>query len=279
MSSPNGADVQEQTAAHDPDTPAPTRSHVYSIGRIEPRFPSLGIEKELAQATGRAVTAGLSDRQAVHAVLAEPANRYLVRKLCWVLTVEGQDTYLLVPRDATDLDLLIDAVRPSPTTDDLDVVIGVLGPLASPEMCNGLVVPLVGISQIYSFAAADLLSAIPRPESIPADQFDAAASELFSRVQQLADNAGAIDEHRALNYLVVRYPTLYAHVAERFAADSALTSVDVMTSRLSGIRTLVNVVFTFTDRSSGVIDKSSVRVDVTEEFPFLVSPLQPYYQR
>ncbi|MCU1345256.1 MAG: PatG Domain, partial [Acidimicrobiia bacterium] len=27
---------------------------VYAIGRIEPRFPSLGVEKEFAQATGRA---------------------------------------------------------------------------------------------------------------------------------------------------------------------------------------------------------------------------------
>jgi hypothetical protein len=69
------------------------------MGTVEPRFPSLGVEKEFAQATGRAATAGLTDRAALKAVLSERQNRYLVRELCWVLTVEGLETYLLRPRD------------------------------------------------------------------------------------------------------------------------------------------------------------------------------------
>src|ERR671912_247016 len=72
---------------------------IYAVGRIEPRFPSLAAEKELAQATGRTETAGLSDRQALQAVLAERRKRYLVRSLCWGLTIEGLDTYILTPRD------------------------------------------------------------------------------------------------------------------------------------------------------------------------------------
>src|SRR5262245_28529364 len=60
-----------------------THSYVYAIGRVEPRFPRLEVEKEFAQATGRADTAGLTDRQALHAVLSERQNRYLVRQLCW----------------------------------------------------------------------------------------------------------------------------------------------------------------------------------------------------
>jgi hypothetical protein len=53
-----------------PVLPAPvqgsaTTSYVYAIGRIEPRFPLLSVEKEFAQVTGRAETAGLTDRQAV----------------------------------------------------------------------------------------------------------------------------------------------------------------------------------------------------------------------
>ena len=99
------------------------------------------------------------------------------------------------------------------------------------------------------------------------------------RIMQLADNAGATDEHRALNYLAVRYPAIYAHATERFAANATLTAVDVQPSRLSGVRALVNVVFTFTDRKTGVPDKSAVRVDVSEEFPFLAAQLAPYYDR
>lgn len=36
--------------------------YVYALGRVEPRFPSLAVEKEFAQATGRAETAGLTNR-------------------------------------------------------------------------------------------------------------------------------------------------------------------------------------------------------------------------
>ena len=172
-------------------------SYVYVLGRIEPRFPSLSVEKELAQATGRAETAGLTDRQALHGVLSERRNRYLVRKLCWVLTIEGLETYILHPHDPADWDLLVEALRPTPRPGDVDAVIGVRGPIAPPQLCNGLLVPIVLFSQIYSFDVDSLIKSIPRPEAMTEDQFTPAAEELFGRIMQMADNAGATDEHRA----------------------------------------------------------------------------------
>ena len=50
-------------------------------------------------------------------------------------------------------------------------------------------------------------------------------------------------------------------------------------SRLSGIRRIVNVIFSYTDRNTDVTEKYFVRVDVTEEFPFLVTRLSPFYER
>src|SRR5215211_5300442 len=97
-------------------------------------LPTLSAEKEFAQATGRAETAGLTDRQALHAVLSQRQNRYLVRQLCWVLTVEGLDTYILHPRDPADLDLLVEALRPTPRLTDIDCVVGMRGPIAPPEL-------------------------------------------------------------------------------------------------------------------------------------------------
>ncbi|MGH8685788.1 MAG: hypothetical protein ACREUM_10610, partial [Nitrosospira sp.] len=66
---------------------AGTVSYVYAIGRVEARFPNLAAEKEFAQATGRTETAGKTDQQAFHTVLSQRQNRYLVRQLCWVLTI------------------------------------------------------------------------------------------------------------------------------------------------------------------------------------------------
>src|SRR6266487_4550080 len=77
-------------------------SFIYAIGRIEPRFPRPDVEKEFAQAVGRAETVGLSDRQAAQDVLSQRQNRYLARQLCWVMTIEGLETYILTPRDPGD---------------------------------------------------------------------------------------------------------------------------------------------------------------------------------
>lgn len=254
-------------------------SWIYAIGNIEARFPSVSVEKEFAQATGRDKTAGLTDRQTLHAVLSKPENRYLSRQLCFVLTIEGLETYLLRPLDPADFSLLVEAIRPQPSPLDLDVVIGIKGPVAAPEMCNGLMVPIVIFDQIYSFDRDALIKSIPKPEKTSAKDFAPAAEELFDRLVQMADNAGDSDENRALNYCAVRYPTIYAKAAEQFALNASLTAVSVQASALSGVRKVLDVIFSYTHRSTDVVDKCFVRVDVTDEFPFLVTKLSPYYER
>jgi hypothetical protein len=158
-------------------------------------------------------------------------------------------------------------------------VIGVRGPIAPPQMCNGLLVPIVLFNQIYSFDIDSLIKAIPCPEGMTDEQFTPAAEELFGRIMQMADNAGATDEHRALNYVATRYPAIYATTAEAHKRNAALTAVEVRPSRLSGVRRIVDVILSFTNRQTDVVDKYFARVDVTEEFPFLVTKLSPYYDR
>src|SRR5262249_42336759 len=160
---------------------------------------------------------------------------------------------------------------PRPT--DVDVVIGIRGPIAPQELCNGLTIPIVVFDQIYSFDVDALIQGIPRPEPIPANQFGPAAEALFMRIMQMADNAGAADERRAQNYLAVRYPAIYAQAAERHGQQFSLTAVDVRPSRLSGVRRIVDVIFSYTNRQTDVTEKYFVRVDVSEEFPFLVTRL------
>ncbi|MGH7791315.1 MAG: hypothetical protein ACREOB_03265, partial [Thermodesulfobacteriota bacterium] len=238
-----------------------TPSFVYALGRVEARFPRLAVEKEFVQATGREKTVGLTDREALHKVLSQRQNRYLVRQMCWVLTIEGLETYILVPRDPADVDMLVEALRPSPRPTDVDVVIGMRGPIAPPEMCNGLMVPIIVFDQMYSFDVDSLIKSIPKPEKMTAKEFTPAAEELFMRIMQMADNAGATDDHRALNYLAVRYHAIYAKAAESLAQNCSLTSVEVRPSALSGTRRIVDVIFTFTNRQTDVTEKFFVRVD------------------
>jgi hypothetical protein len=256
-----------------------TYSNVYALGRIIARFPSLAVEKEFVQAAGRAETTGLTNQQTFHSILSKRENRYLARKLCWVFTIEGLDTYILQPRNPMDFELLVEAIRPISSPIDIDAVIGMKGPIAPPEMCNGLMVPIVGFDHLYSFDIDTLIKSIPRPETIPEEQFEAAAKELFWRIMQMTDNAGATDEHRALNYLAVRYSAIYAKAAEEFGLNFSLTVVEVRHSPLSGVRKIVDVIFSYTHRENDFTEKFFVRVDVTEEFPFLVTKLSSYYDR
>jgi hypothetical protein len=247
------------------------------IGHIEPRYPLLSIEKEVRQATARAGASTDTDRQVMARLFGDPANKYIVRQLCWVLSVQGIETYILVPPDG-DYQPLIDAYRAEPNPGDLELVVGVRGPIANPQLCNGLLVPIVIFHQIYAFDRESLLKGIPKPEGAD-EKFAAAAAAMFDRILQQTDNAGATDADRALNYVAVRYGRIYSLAAEQFAANASFTAIDVLASPLTGSRKIVDVVFSYVDRATDVVSKFFTRVDVTECFPFLVTKMSPYYDR
>jgi hypothetical protein len=139
--------------------------------------------------------------------------------------------------------------------------------------------PIVAFDQIYSFDRDSLIKSIRRPENIAEKAFAPASEELLDRIMQMTDNAGATDEHRSLNYCAVRYPAIYAKATEYFGVNSSLTSLEVHTSPLSGTRKIVDVIFSFTNRNTDFTEKCVCRVDVTEEFPFLVTKMSPFYDR
>jgi hypothetical protein len=171
----------------------------------------------------------------------------------------------------------VETLRPDAAGPEIDVVIGARGPIAPPEMCNGLMLPIIAFDQIYTFDRDALIKAIPRPEEIPAARFTAAATELFDRIMQMTDNAGATDKHRALNYAALKHDGIYMTTAQAFAREASLSAVDVRTSPLSGARKVVDLIFSYTNRKTDVVEKFAARIDVTEEFPFLLSKMTPYF--
>jgi hypothetical protein len=77
----------------------------------------------------------------------------------------------------------------------------------------------------------------------------------------------------------MRHPGIYAKAAEEFARDFSLTGIDVLPSPLGGTRKIVDTIFSYTNRNTDFTEKFFVRLDVTEEFPFLVRKPSPYYDR
>ena len=254
-------------------------SYVYAIGRVDPRFPSISVEKEFVQVCAHIDSSGMSDRQLYFNVLSKREYRYLARQLCWVFAVQGLDTYIIMPRDLTDFDILIEAIREVPGSQDTDVAIGMLGPIAPPQMCNGLTLPIVVFDQLYSFSRDALIKAIPVPEGSTEKQFRPVAEEVFERLTLIRDNTGSTPPHRALNYLAMRYPAIYSKTAQQFSLDYSLSSVEVRESPINGGRALVDVIFGYVHRKFGTTEQYFVRVDVTDEFPFLAKKLSPFYDR
>jgi hypothetical protein len=250
---------------------------VYVLGQVEARFPNRSIEKEFVQIIERSKSANFEHQQAFYSVLSQPENRYLARKLSWILTIEGVPIYILLPTGPEDLDILLEAIRPSACPLDRQVVVGRKGPVAPPEMC-GLEVPMVLVDHLYSLEYNDFIKSI-RSESVTDEKFKAIARETFLRMMQLADNIGSTDKHRALNYLSVRYPAIYVKAAEELERNFLLTSVNAIFSRLSDNRKIVSVIQSFTNKETGAVEKYFVRVDLTEEFPFIVTKMAPYYDR
>ncbi len=56
------------------------------------------------------------------------------------------------------------AIRANPNPLYLDVVVGAKVGTASPDVCNGLMIPIVIFDQVYSFDRPALVKAIPQPE-------------------------------------------------------------------------------------------------------------------
>jgi len=204
-----------------PQQPCPTcgsngaampASYVYALGRIDPRFSEV-VDREGICSGNRPGRNRQLDRppSAATGPRAEPLSgeAALLGDDHW----RARNLYRC-PSRSRCANLLVETLRPNPQPGDVDLVVGMRGPLAPPEMCNGLLVPIVAFDQLYTFDRASLIASIPRPERVAAERFREAAGEVFDRIMQMTDNAGATDEHRALNYLTVRYPAIYAAVAQ-----------------------------------------------------------------
>ncbi len=121
-------------------------------------------------------------------------------------------------------------IRPAPGVGDIDLIIGRRGPIASAEMCNGLLIPIVAVDQIYSFDRDTLMKAIPRRKGESEDQFKKTSEALFNNIIQITDNAGATDEHRAITYLAVRYDEIYNRTQLMQNENYSFTTIDVRPS-------------------------------------------------
>ncbi|HEX6750293.1 MAG TPA: hypothetical protein VF092_23570 [Longimicrobium sp.] len=254
---------------------------VYAIGDVRARFPDQSLEQEFRAVAGLRSDAAISRRE-LYTVLSQAPNIYIARDMCWVFLVEGVEVYLVVPRSFVELSDLIMALQPDPTERTNTLVVGTLGPVAPASMCNGVQLPLVNATQVYHYTNAALIqSIIEHARVIGTTLPEDVVRQTLLVLQELGDNTGQSDEHRAINFMTVRALDIYVTAAELFEEPRPfqIASVSAQPSRLSGTRRIVDVIFSFNNTVSNEVRRYFARVDVTGLFPFLASPVQQYFDR
>jgi hypothetical protein len=240
----------------------------YAIGTIEPRFATLGLERELEQVTGHSTGGTSLDREILHEALSRPENAYVARRMCWVLVNGGVDACSLNPA-AEHLEEYVAASSP-----DAGRICAVVGDVSG-EPCLSSV-PAVEVAQLLSFTLEEFVAGVPPADGVDPERLAAAIGDVFRRIAGRDGNLGLTPEHRALNFIALRYPAVYHTVADGYAHAASLASIDTRHSHQQG-RTIVDVRVTMRGRQNDFFRRYRVRVDTSDVFPFLVSPLEEIF--
>jgi hypothetical protein len=236
---------------------------------VDPRFPTVAVEKEALGAMAEVGTVGLSNDAALQKVLGAPEYAYLVREMCFVLLVQKLETYILVPRNPQDYPMLVEAAKT-----ELSVVIGTLGPVANPDVCNGLTLPYLIFDVIYDSTPPTLIAKLPLPKGADAGKFRASATDIFNQIVSLVGNG--MEDQRALAYLLVKDPWLYQNLYNAFNEDAQLASVELKAAPVNSTQNLVDVIVRTQNRRSGVQSSLYARVALAAKFPYVVTSWQRY---
>lgn len=81
----------------------------------------------------------------------------------------GIDLYILQPRSYIELTDLVTCLSPTPNKVSFALVIGTLGPIAPPSLCNGAQLPIVICSQVFSFTGEAFINSIANEVAKNAD--------------------------------------------------------------------------------------------------------------
>ena len=199
-------------------------------------------------------------------------NAYLAREMEWVFTVNDMDAWQVEPRTLIELGNMVEAINPD-NKDKQQVVIGTQEPLAE----GGSDLPWVLCNRIFYFDI-DAFSeeVVKRAGEVGATVDAKAVKDFYDQLQQFTKNPGDGDQNRAYNYLALNYVDLYIKKAEMDADNKPFAGMRTQPSAMTGGRNLIDVILTFNDRKYGAQESFYCTVDLTGQFPFLTTKLQPF---
>lgn len=293
-----------------------TDEFIYVLGQVKADFPSMGVQREFErcwlaiekdkpgspflpaeyQPGPEPAWGDKSDQEVIFQILSSRRYRYLARELKWTLinsycinslkqSLFENDIYLLEPSEY-NMSALVGAMKSQckcsgecqcdPDSLRPETLIVGISRLAHSGDLNKLTIHKV--KQMDPEKLSDQIKDITRYDS----SMD--IKQVIEDIHALADNEGNTDQDRAVNYVLCNNPLIYIKTQDIYYANSERRNTQPQ-ARFMGIRTqaersgerhFVKVVFDYQHLNSGATESWCSLVDVTDEYPFLLTGFKPY---
>ncbi|MCO7189560.1 MULTISPECIES: hypothetical protein [unclassified Pseudoalteromonas] len=237
---------------------------IYAIGKIQPSFPTLNLEKQY-EAAAQSIKASPDDFHTVFNYQVKTDNQpqltyrpflYLAQQATWVLTINLIDTYVLTPDTPTQLDALINTTSQAQAT---YIVNGQMTGLDIPYYSDGTALPMVCVKHLID--SADI--------TVPTlTDGQLASSQLPLPV--LKPNVGLSAKDRASNYFLSHFYQIVI-TNERTLLLQDVQAIHVQPSSAEPARHSFEFIMTSSERM-----RYACSIDVTNQYPFVSSRLSPF---
>lgn len=262
----NGAKEMADTVTH-VDTP----SYIYALGRIQAQFPSSSVENLYKEVVFQKFGPDAQSK-GLFEVLSMPEHRFLAKKMCWVLAIDGIDYYLLDAKTPALLSAFIKALQLK-SNQQLEYIVAQLGPYAADHMCAGRLMKIAYVHQIQSFTQDDYCQVLSRQTDVELSKI----KPLFNNMLKLCRTPGDLPAQRALNYLSLKCTSLYKiFTTPTLAQNKAgieFEQIEAITRNDAQQRHVVTLIFSYLNPESKRVEKQYINIDVTEIYPFTCSEL------
>jgi hypothetical protein len=278
-------------------------TYIYAVGYIHAKFPNLSLEKEFNQAKTLAdknspLLPDVNDDVALahanrnknlnselYGTLIKPENNYIAREMNWTFSnSDGNETYKVIPPSHQGLYELISALAPNSSDKNKGgndvaqqvIIIGVES-RETDSLAFSHIIPVSQESITQSISQAAGTTSINNTYM----------TELVSEILSLNGNDGYNHGDRALNYALYNNWPIYQKAYELLYASSSngpnpngyqLVNVRILGDSSSN-RLVAKLVFDFQGINTGASQSWYCAVDVSGEYPFLLTDMARFLAR
>lgn len=271
------------------------RQFIYALGNVNHLWKSLSIEKEYDQVEkleNERVKLAVDkkydilsmsdmrkgDEEVEHRRYRK--YRYLARQSTWVFSIGDVGVFVIEPKDDLEIDQLIESLKPLEGDQGsqilYQVLIGEVESISDPKEYSGLTLPLVRFDNLYKFTRGQLVDSLKPPAGMPVEKFKTYCNTFLNGISVLSENSGMQDEHRVINYLIVRVSDLYKIIAQEQADGYTFKGLD-MKQVYHITRKMYDVFLIFSGKEIQIEKRYVIRIDITEQYPFVSIPLKQFF--